>query len=416
MTRVRTAHHLLLVNFTSFFSVPLIHAARERGMRVTALGPATAFERFPEVVELVDGRIVAGQDTVAVALAAEAHRRDRFTCLFASKDDSVELASRLAAYLDVPWNSPEAIRRMRNKWLTRMILAARGFRQPEHHLCLTATELTNLIQNSPGAWIVKPLKSTGSEGISRVATPGDVAASMAHLRTVQPEGLFLAERAIEPAREYSVEGVWQGDTPHVLAITAKDTTGPPQFVELGHTLPVSLAPSLDAQIRHTALEGLRVLGASHGLFHVEVFVDAKGVIFGEAHARAGGDRITQLLDLVGFDVNGLALDGMLSPSMESPLTPQRVAAIRYFRFPPGRLVSVDGLETLQTDPSVVYWRIDVKPGDLVKPVTSSFDRHGCFVLVGDTYAGTAARAEELQQSVEARLAVARASSHVTAGA
>lgn len=416
MTRRSTPQHLLLVNFTAFFSLPVIQAARERGMRVTALGPVTAFERFPEVAEIADGHIVADQDTVAVALAAEAHRKERFTCLFVSKDDSVELAARLAAYLDVPWNTPEAIRRMRNKWLTRMILAARGFRQPEYHLCLTATELTALVRNSPGAWIVKPLKGTGSEGISRVVTPGDVAASVAHLRSVQPDGHFLVERAIEPAREYSVEGVWLGDTPHVLAITAKETTGPPHYVELGHTLPVSLAPSLDAEIRHTVCEGLRTLGASHGLFHVEVFVDAEGVIFGEAHARAGGDRITQLLDLVGFDVNGLALDGMVSPSAASLPVPQRVAAVRYFRFPPGTPVSGDGQQTLRSSADVAYWRFDVAPGDLVKPVTSSFDRHGCFVLVGDTFAGTCARAEELRQLVEGRVPAARATIDVTARA
>jgi biotin carboxylase len=400
------------VNFTEFYALPVLRAARERGIRVTALGPDEAFGRHPEVGLQADARMVADLGRAGrprlLERVVRAHRCDPFTGVFVSREDSVEVAAQLAAYLGLDWNKPGAVQTIRNKWLTRRILATCGFRQPTHHLCRSTVDVHTLLDSSPGrAWILKPLQGTGSRGVARVAAAEDVETSVAHVLASDPEGPsdvpFLAEQAIEPAREYSVEGVWLGGKPRVLAVTAKETTGPPHFVETGHTLPAALAPSREQSIRETACAGLRTLGASHGLFHVEVFVDADGVVFGEAHVRAGGDRITQLLELVGIDIYGLALDGMFGASTPVVCAPQRVAAVRYFCFPSGVVESVDGIDALENAADVVYCRLDLQPGDRIEPPLHSFTRHGCFVLVGDDYDATVARASALRATVRAHL-------------
>jgi biotin carboxylase len=403
--------HLLLVNFTEFYALPVLRAAHQRGIRVTALGPDEAFGRHPEVGIQADARIVAdlGRDGRSRLLerVSTAHRSDPFTGVFVSREDAVEVAAELAAHLGLEWNKPGAVQNIRNKWHTRRILATRDFRQPAHHLCRSVDDVQSLLRASPGsAWILKPLQGTASRGIVRVVSADEVERAVAHVLASDTEdpndGPFLAEHAIEPAREYSVEGVWFGEQPHVLAVTEKETTGPPHFVETGHTLPAALAPSLEQSIRETACAGLRTLGASHGLFHVEVFVDGEGVIFGEAHVRAGGDRITQLLELVGIDVYGLALDGMFG-APPAAFAPHGVAAVRYFCFPSGVLESVDGIDALKNAADVVYWRLDLQPGHRIDPPLHSLTRHGCFVLVGDDYFATVGRASGLRAAVRAHL-------------
>ncbi len=342
--------HLLLVN-----------------IRLTVLGPDDAFGRFPEVAAQADARIAAHLGLAKRALllkrVACAHRASPFTGIFVSREDSVEAAADIAAHLGVAWNSQAAVQRMQNKWLTRQTLSKAGLRQPAYRLCASEDDLLRLLDSQAGAWIVKPLVGTGSRGISRATTAHDVAPAVAHVRTVQPTGSFLVEGSLEPAREYSVEGVWVGGRPHVLAVTAKETTGPPRFVELGHTLPVTLGDELDAEVRTTVMRGLALLGAAHGLFHVEVFVDRDGVVFGEAHRRAGGDRITQLLQLAGVDLHGLALDGSYRPVPASMAELERVAAVRYFRFPPGTLRHLAGVDALAQEPDVVFCQVDVHPGE-----------------------------------------------------
>jgi biotin carboxylase len=404
----RADSHLLVVNFTSFFTGPVLRAARERNVRVTVVGPDEAFGAFPEIAAQADGRIVASlarqKRTLLLERLACVHRAEPFTGVLVSREDSVAAAADVAAHLGLAWNTPAAVRRMRNKWLTRQTLAQAGFRQPDHHLCASEADLTQLLTTAPDvAWVTKPLCETGSRGVSLVARPEETAAAVEHVRAAQPTGPFLAEHALHRAREFSVEGVWLGNRPHVLAITAKQTSGPPHFVELGHTLPAALDPSLDAAVRDIALRGLIGLDASHGLFHVEVFADDAGVVFGVAHARAGGDRITQLLELAGVDLYGLALDSLIGRAPHSVSLPKRVAAVRYFRFPPGRLKYLAGIEALANAADVVHCSVDVRPGDYVHPVLHSFARHGCFVITGDEYAATSARADALRESVLAQV-------------
>jgi hypothetical protein len=127
------------------------------------------------------------------------------------------------------------------------------------------------------------------------------------------------------------------------------------------------------------------------------------VVFGEAHARAGGDRITQLLELVGIDVYGLALDGLFGSTASAVPRASAVAAVRYFRFPVGRLERIDGTHQLAHASDVAYWRLDVQPGDQIAPVLHSFARHGCLVVVGQTVAETRLRADALRDSVRVQV-------------
>lgn len=397
--------HILMVSFTDFSGLPLVRAAHARGVRVTLLGEASRFESNRTVSDEADGQVVAGlADEALLDRVATAHARDPFDGIFVAREVAVGPAARIAEHLGIPWNSVAAVERMQDKWSTRQTLAAAGLRQPEHVLVQSTAEVHDVLVGRGGVWVVKPRRGTGSEGVSRVEVVADVASSVRRLREAQPDGPFVVERCIEPAREYSVEGVWLRGEPVVLAVTAKITTGPPHFIELGHTLPAVLDPADDQAIRETTLVGLGLLGLSHGTFHVEVFVDRDGVVFGEAHARGGGDRITTMLEMIGLDLYGLAVDGLFAENPVSTPLPTGGAAIRYFDFPPGRLEAIEGTEPLDTTPEVRFWRLDVEPGQVIRPPTSSADRHGCLVVAAASADAADALADRLAGDVRARVA------------
>jgi len=163
---VMRREHVLLVNFTNFYGLPLLRAAEQRGVRVTVVGPDAAFGRHPDVAALADGRIVADLSHAhrerLLERVAAAHAADPFTGVFVTREDSVEVAAAVAAHLGLAWNRPRVVETMRNKWLTRRALAGHGFRQPRHYLCRSADEVRAVLRSTPGAaWVVKPLHGTG---------------------------------------------------------------------------------------------------------------------------------------------------------------------------------------------------------------------------------------------------------------
>jgi biotin carboxylase len=407
VTAAAPGHHILSISFTELQLEPVIAAAHERGAQVTLAGSASRFEQFAATAAKADGRIVVdlrGEDPEACLQAlARAHRETPFTGLFVPADPEVLLAARLAAQIGVPWNSVEAVQRITSKWETRTTLAARGFRQPEHHLVADAGEAHEIVARG-GMWIMKPEHGTASEGVVRVSPLSSIGRDVEHLRQFQPDGPFVVERCIAPMTEYSVEGVWFDGHPRVAGVTAKRTDGPPHFVETGHTVPAPLPRDLEREIHQVVVDGLLALGASHGQFHVEVFVqpqEAPGarVIFGEGHVRAGGDRITQIWALAGVDLDALAVDAVLGQRVERMPQPTGGAASRYLALPAGRVVAVDGLAEAAALPGVIHLSLDVGPGDITEPVVGNGSRHGRYVVAAASFDQALALADCVEQTL-----------------
>ncbi len=318
-------------------------------------------------------------------------------------DPEVLLAARFAELTGVPWNSVSAVQRITSKWETRRTLVAHGLRQPEHFL-VTDVNDARVIVSGGGAWMVKPERGTASEGVSKVTEPAHVEQAVENLRRFHPSGPFVVERCIAPMIEYSVEGVWFDRAPVVVAITAKRTTGAPHFVETGHTVPDILPTELDEEIRTVVTTGLLALGASHGQFHVEVFVQPEQlpghrVTFGEGHVRAGGDRITQILALAGLDLDALAVDAIIGRRLEQPPQATGAAASRYLIFPPGTVVSVEGVDEAVAMSGVEHLSIDVGVGDVLKSVVGNGSRHARFVVAGANFDDALALADQVEQTI-----------------
>lgn len=401
------AHHILSISFTELQLEPVIAAAHRRGAKITLAGSAQRFEQFAATAAKADDRIIVdlrdGDPDASLDLLVAAHRATPFAGLFVPADPEVLLAARLAERIGVPWNRVEAVERITSKWETRRALTAAGFRQPAHFL-VSAEDDAGAIVAQGGAWIVKPARGTASEGVSKVTEPDQVEAAVENLRQFQPTGPFVVEQCIAPMTEYSVEGVWFGGRPVVIGVTAKRTTGAPHFVETGHTVPVVLPSDLDAEVRDVVSRGLLALGASHGQFHVEVFVQPEQppgarVIFGEGHVRAGGDRITQITALAGVDLDALAVDAIIGRAPETPPRPTAAAASRYLVFPRGRITSVVGLDEAASLPGVEHLSIDVGVGDVLEPVVGNGARHGRFVVVAESFDRALALADQVEQTI-----------------
>ncbi|NBH05124.1 ATP-grasp domain-containing protein [Amycolatopsis sp. SID8362] len=387
------------LSFSLDMAAEALAQAAARGLRVHVTNTAEVLAATEDVV----GKASA-TSTVDVlrpgASAAWAKAQDEhFDAVYALQELAQVAVAETAQAVGAPGNPPEAVHRVRTKDACREALAAAGFPQPVVRLCADAAAAEAFLGEHAGPWIVKPRDAMGSTGVSLVTEPGQLPGAIALLPDAKP---FLVEQFVE-GPEFSVEGVFLGGEPKILAITAKEKVPPPFFVETGHVLPAPLPEARRREIEAQVTSALKTLGLRVGGFHVELWLTAAGVVLGEVHGRFGGDWIHRMLAhaIPGLELYGLVFDDMLGrPVTDVPLEPSRGAAVRYFTPPPGRLAAVEGWDEVLAHPAVLHAELSVGPGDEIRPLHRSGDRVGLIVVGADTPEAASALAADLVDSVK----------------
>ncbi len=366
---------LLLVG-VGLMGRPYLAAARRLGLRVHAVeSPDRAEALAGEVDHLTPVGGSSDEHWAAAAAAAAAARPPDGVVAFA--EPQVLGAALVADAYSLPGPSLAAALVSRNKALQRGRFAAAGIRQPEH---LIAGDLAAGADWAASRFpvVVKPLTGTASIGVRQVS---DAAGYAELVRLHGDRGPLLVERAAS-GPEYSWEALVQGGKVWVDNVTAKDTTGPPAFIETGHRVGQALPEGTAAAVRGLGAEVLAALGMRDGIVHLECRVEAEGATLMEIAVRTPGDFIMDLLcDAYGFDWFEAVLrlaTGM--PLPEPPTGPIGCGTVRCLTPRPGVITAVDGLEEVRAHPNVVRAIVHSSVGDEIPPLRSSEDLGGALVL------------------------------------
>ena len=172
---------------------------------------------------------------------------------------------------------------------------------------------------------------------------------------------------------------------NILAVTKKETTGSPYFVELGHSQPANIEEKLMNELRHLVSSTCESIGVKNGPAHIEVMITKEGPKVIEMGARMGGDFITSnLVPLsTGIDMIELMLKISLNEKVVLPSKKQKGSAIRYFNINPGKIKSILRLNDAKNLPGIIEIEICVKEGDNISEIKNSRDRIGHVIAEGD---------------------------------
>ncbi|WYB30775.1 ATP-grasp domain-containing protein [Streptomyces sp. SM1P] len=385
-------------------AVQALEQARARGLRTHVTNRADTLAATPAVTAAADTATAvdfARPGDTADWAAGRAADGERPALVFGVREMAQEAVAATAHALELPGNPPAAVRRIRTKDACRAALAAAGFRQPAVRVCRDASEARAFLAATAGPWVVKPRDGADSAGVRKVTGPDDLPAALAQLP--DREVPFLVEEFVDGG-EFSVEGVFVGGSPRVLAVTAKEKLPPPYFVEIGHVLPADLPEETRRSVEETVTAALTALELRFGLFHVELWLTAEGIVLGEVHVRIGGGWIHRMLPHVrpGLELYGTVYDDALGLPVDLPArlpAPERAAAARYFAPPEGRVTAVSGWDAVRTHPAVLHAELRVGPGDVVPGFRSGSDRVGAVVVGAATPAEARELARELVASV-----------------
>lgn len=243
--------------------------------------------------------------------------------------------------------------------------------------------------------IIKPTDSSGSRGVVRVDTEEELEAayqySLSHSRT----GMVIVEEYMR-GPEVSVETIALHGEVTVLAVTDKLTSGPPYFVETGHSQPSQLKETDVSKIKSVAIQAVKALGIQSGPSHVEIILTAEGPKVVELGARMGGDNITTYLVPLSTGIDMLEAVIRISCGEEPEIEPrwQKGSAIRYIPAPAGILKAVEGLEEARAVAGIQEVAIVKELGSQLTEVHNSAERVGYVIAQAETAPAAIAACEE----------------------
>ncbi|OKJ69998.1 ATP-grasp domain-containing protein [Streptomyces sp. CB02460] len=355
---------------------PYLEAARRLGVRVHAVETEP---RAADLAGVADDVTVCrgGSDELWYEAAGAAVRHARPDGVVAFSEPHVLAAALVQDELGLPGPSLRAAVLSRNKALQRGRFAAASIGQPDF---MVADRL-----GDGRAWaaerlpvVVKPLSSAGSAGVELVMDQGAFEEVVARR---DDEGRLLVERAAA-GPEYSWEALVRDGEVWFANLTAKETTGPPYFVEVAHRVATEVDVPTRATVDRLGAEVLAALGMRTGIVHLEFRLTARGPSVMEVAVRTPGDHLMDLLgDAYGIDWYEMVVRLALGADLPGPpAAPLRRTASYLPAARPGTVTEIRGLDEVLAHPHVVAARVTAAPGDAVAPARSSVERVGHVLL------------------------------------
>ena len=261
-------------------------------------------------------------------------------CAIANKIDGVLTTSdypvRTVAYICEKLNlkgiSTYSAKICTDKYKQRQAMLGYNFYNPKHFLISTDDDLTQIINNLEYPLIVKPIDSSASRGVTKVANKEELLNAINYAKQYSLHQKVIIEEFID-GLEYSVECITQDRNIHIIAITQKDTKGANNkyFVENKHIVPANISYNLENKIHKYVKQIIKIFKIDNSAIHAEIKISSKGIVLIELGARLGGDFITSdLIPLAtGIDMLENAIRIALNEQVNITQTKSLYAGIKF---------------------------------------------------------------------------------------
>lgn len=317
-----------------------------------------------------------------------------------STDKPLRMMAKIAESLNLIFPSVNAVRLATDKCLMKRafvkhkIPCARGF------LVNKNLYINNYSSGVNFPVVVKPVDSSGSRGVVICNNVIEMEQAVERAMKFTKKKRVLIEEYIE-GKEISVESLTYEGRTYIIQITDKLTSLPPYNVELGHTEPSGLSEHLQNMVKELVVEVIQALSLDNCACHTEIKINRDIPYVIEIGARLGGDFITSHLVPLSTGVNMEQLLTLIACG-EHPVIEKKSlggSAIRYLSLPAGKVATVPDLNFLKYNTFVRRYKLSIKEGDIVEPVTDSLNRHGYVITTGKNARDAASIAENMIKQI-----------------
>ena len=311
--------------------------------------------------------------------------------ILAGTDFCVDIVAQINQKLGLKSNSEEAAIGSRNKLAMRKILKENNVLCPNFQHFNNLHEIKTYKKGFDYPLVIKPTDMAGSAFVTLINNFDELVSSAEQIFSINnnilnynKDSSILIEEYIT-GEEFSVELVLSDGNTVFSSITEKCKGSLPHFIEFGHIVPPrSIADSYSFNIIECAKKAAGAIGIIHGPAHVEIIYTSKGPSVVEVASRMGGDNIMKLTQYsTGIYIPKLVIDLTLGLDIESNNNVSKGgSAIKYLECLPGKIVDINIDDKIKCNENLLDIHLDVKEGDYVKRVSSSYDRIGYIMTVG----------------------------------
>ncbi|MDH6578825.1 hypothetical protein [Kitasatospora sp. MAP5-34] len=215
----------------------------------------------------------------------------RFEAIFSIHELSLVTASALSQLTGLPALPLGSAIALRDKLVQKRLIREAGLRVADCRPIGRLEELAGVRWQGP--LVVKPFADAGSRNTFPIRTPEDLEALLGGDGPGRGSGPWLVEEFVEGA-ELHLDGVVRDGELLFLSVSRylQNVISVRSGGLVGSVLldPVT-APDLYEQARDLTAGSLRALGHRDGVFHLEAFRGAAGLVFSECAGRIGGGMI-----------------------------------------------------------------------------------------------------------------------------
>ena len=386
----------IMILGAGILQVPAIIKAKEMGLLVVAVDQDSLALGFE--IEGIEKEVISTTDIPSVLEAAKRHRIDGIMTL--ASDRPMQTVAAVVKELGLAGISQETAQKATDKGAMRDALAKAHVPIPFYQKVMTPKEFkeaVNQIRSRGYQCMIKPSDNSGSRGVILLSDDREEALNQAYdySKKYARSGELVVEEYMEGA-EVSVETLNFRAECSVIQITDKITTGPPYFVEMGHSQPSCLPQKIKERICQVTAAANAAIGIDNGASHTEIMVTKEGPKVVELGARLGGDSITTHLVPIstGVDMVKACIRIALGEAPNVDALWQKGAAVRYFQTEEGMIKEIRGLQEARGLLGVQKVQVVHGIGEQVGAVKNSVDRAGYVIAGADTAQEAVKRCEQ----------------------
>ena len=367
--------------------VPLIRAAKERGLYtlvVSILGD------YPGIKEADQHLIIDIYDKDLIVEIAKAENV-RYV-LSDQSDFAVPTVAYVAEKLGLKGNSVATAELFTNKQKQRDFCIEQNFRVPVSCLVRNEDDLSKIAMSFP--WVIKPVDSQGSRGISVVDNMIDALSAFSEACRFSKRKEVVVEEYFE-GKEVVCEGWVMDGVYHNIAFADRHYFNiQDKFIPSQTVFPSLIDTNVSAEIISQESELVKRANVQFGIVHSEYLIKDSGEFcLVETALRGGGVYISSHLIpcSYGVDLTGLLLDYVLHGcnAVQKYLikkTTNRVSAYVCFYLQSGVVGDVLGSELVKCHPQIIQADIeDYVPGFVYTTMEHKGNRLGPILISASSH-------------------------------
>jgi biotin carboxylase len=328
------------------YQVPLIEAAKSRGMETIAVSPKGDYPglKIADKVYYIDVR-----DEEKILEAAKIENISGITT------DQTDMAIRTVAYvaeeLGLPGIGYDCAKVFTDKWMMRKKTAELGLATIRAEKISSLDQGREFLSKIGKSVIIKPLDNQGSRGVSIVESEDELEAKFHIALGFSKRSEVIIEEYI-CGKEIEVDSIVVDYTvEHLMHADLESFDIPDTFASTTRLFPSSLEKKKMEGLLDVNKKTLSGFGLKQGLTHCEYMIDEKGEIYLiEAAARGGGTYISSHLTKLqtGLDTSPFLLDIAINEVKDMPAFSRELCHSGYVTFylPKGEVISKEGVDEI----------------------------------------------------------------------